>query len=487
MKYSKHPVTGCRPAQLVGLWSIEPQAFERLQEQALAALAGGQLEIISRQSKELVDEERAEPYQLGNDGVAHFSINGPITRYPTSMQALTGGTSSLLVEQALRKAASDSDVKGAMFHIDSPGGHSCCAADLAAAIRSFGKPTASHIAGSGTSLAYRIAIETDHISMDPAAITGSVGTMMRLADTSEVFKRAGVKPHYITTGDRKAVGAPGTVLNDDHIAEMQQLTIDVGKSFGDAVRERRPKISPEHFNDVMRAGLYAANKAKDIGLVDSVSDTTSAIDSFKTSLSTGSRSPVALPTPAAATQQRSAVMALTPEQLEQAKKLPGCQDISAENADGKLLAAAMSLHTSANTATQRVSSLETELATASAKIPEQTSPAVLKAMATAARIHLKAAVTAQAVNPAVAEQLASAFIGTDESLSATGLTPDATGECVATKVFAALAANGPAPTVGKDASSQQAPKVIAGAPQDTKPMTPERRKQLLAMSGSAAE
>jgi ClpP class serine protease len=338
MKYSKHPVTGCRPAQLVGLWSIEPQAFERLQEQALAALAGGQLEIISKQSKELVDEERAEPYQLGNDGVAHFSINGPITRYPTSMQALTGGTSSLLVEQALRKAASDSDVKGAMFHIDSPGGHSCCAADLAAAIRSFGKPTASHIAGSGTSLAYRIAIETDHISMDPAAITGSVGTMMRLADTSEVFKRAGVKPHYITTGDRKAVGAPGTVLNDDHIAEMQQLTIDVGKSFGDAVRERRPKISPEHFNDVMRAGLYAANKAKDIGLVDSVSDTTSAIDSFKTSLSTGSRSPVALPTPAAATQQRSAVMALTPEQLEQAKKLPGCQDISAENADGKLLA-----------------------------------------------------------------------------------------------------------------------------------------------------
>jgi hypothetical protein len=66
-KLPKLPST-CRPAQLIGLWSIEPQAFEKLQEQALAALSARQLEIVSRQSKELVDEERADPYQT--DGAA---------------------------------------------------------------------------------------------------------------------------------------------------------------------------------------------------------------------------------------------------------------------------------------------------------------------------------------------------------------------------------------------------------------------------------
>lgn len=488
--YENYPVTGCRPAQLLGIWSIEPQAFEQLQQQALIALSDGQLEVISRQSRELVEEERQSPYDVDADGVAHFSVTGPLTRRPTSVQALTGGTSTLLLEQALRKAAADEDVKGAMLHIDSPGGHSSCAADIAAAVRGFAarKPIASHINGMGTSLAYRLAIETVHVSMDPAGMTGSVGTLMELRDTSELFKRAGVKPHYIATGDRKAVGGAGQPITDAQLADMRALIGEIGESFATAVKDRRPQIGQEQMEDVLRAGLYAAPRARSIGLVDSVADTETAIENFKQSLSTGSRSlPVAPTTLPAAAQTRSSPMALTAEQLAQAKALPGCTDISAENADGKLLAAATSLQTDLTAKSTRLASLEAELANAKAAVPQATPPAVLKAMASAARVHLGAAKDKQAITPAVAEALASSLIGTDDNLSATGLTPDATGECVATKVFAALASNGPSPRVGQSNAAQQAPKAVPGAPDDDpKPITAERKAELLAMSGAGA-
>jgi signal peptide peptidase SppA len=482
----KHPLTGCRPAQLVGVWAIEPLAFGSFVEQAMAALGDGQLEVLARQSRELVDEERAEPYQLDSDGIAHLSVTGPMTRYPHSMQALTGGTSTLLMEHALRRAAADPEVKGAILHVDSPGGHASCAADVASAIRAFraSKPVAAHVNGMGTSLAYRVAIEADHVSIDPAGVTGSVGTMLQLRDTSEVFKRAGVKPHYIATGDRKAIGATGTPITDDHVAELSRLAHEVGQSFNDAVKERRPGISAENLADVFRAGLYAAPKAKEIGLVDSVCDTAGAIDRFKQQLtsSPGSsgRALPAVPSPGAAPQARSVTM-LTDEQLTQARALPGCEQITAENAGATLLAAAQSLHAAA----QDRGRLADELAQlkASTKAPDK---AVLKAMAGAAGVHAMAAVNAQAITPAVRDALVARLVGEGESLNATALAPDAGGECIASAVFAALAGNGRMPDPNKDAPVQPAPKAVPGAPGSQQPVTEERKKELLRLAGASA-
>jgi hypothetical protein len=177
---------------------------------------------------------------------------------------------------------------------------------------------------------------------------------------------------------------------------------------------------------------------------------------------------------------------LTEAQVAKARTFPGCGDITAENAVDRLFAAADGLQNVAKDATDKnvaaqtkVTSLETELATAKAAIPQSTPPAVLKAMATAARVHHEAAIKAQAITPATGQALCSAFIGTDDKLSAIGLTPDATGNCVAVTVFSALASNGKAPNIdAEQPGNQPAPKTIAGAPDD-KPLTPERLQALM--------
>ena len=86
---------------------------------------------------------------------------------------------------------------------------------------------------------------------------------------------------------------------------------------------------------------------------------------------------------------------LTPEQLTQAKSLPGCNDITAENADGKLLAAAITLQASAN----RVPALEGEINTLKAQAPQQIPVQYLKQSASSVRGLLQTAIDKQAVSP----------------------------------------------------------------------------------------
>lgn len=470
-------------SQLVGVWSIEPTAFESLYAHAMAVVeSDARYEVVARDSKVLAEEQRDNPYQVDANGIAHFDVSGPLTRKPTSVQAITGGTSTVLLGQALRKAKADPNVKAALLHVDSPGGHSTTQADLRAEIRSFreAKPIAAHGAGSMCSAAYGFSAECDSVTADPAAVVGSVGTMMGLRDTSEVMKRAGVKPIYIATGDRKAALWPGQQISDETIGDMAKFVSAAGASFQEQVKERRPQISEAGMKDVLRGGVYAGADAKNIGLVDEVCDTETAIARLTQKLSSGSSSGSALlPAPmTGAPQNRSSTM-LTPEQLTQAKSLPGCNDITAENADGKLLAAAISLASD----NKRIATLESDLAAAQAKVPQQIPVQYLQQSAGAVRALYDTALKAQAFSPAVGGQLCSLLIGEGDNLNSAALAVGPTGKCLASAVFETLASNGAMPQVGKDVGAQPAPKAVAGAPDDKKPITKEREKELLAMSG----
>lgn len=181
---------------------------------------------------------------------------------------------------------------------------------------------------------------------------------------------------------------------------------------------------------------------------------------------------------------------LTDSQVAKARTFPGCGDIAAETAVDKLFAAAETLQTAAaagsgtdkHVLALKVTALEAELARAQASVPVKFPPEVLRAMAHASRTHMKAAVKSQAISPVVAEMLAARLIGTDDAPSAVGLTPSASGECIATAVFEALSGNGPAPRVGYEPEAQHAPKITHGAPDDSKPLSADRIKALMEMT-----
>lgn len=286
---TKNPINGCRPAQLLGPWLMEQGAYDALMDQAAFIIESGRLETVSKESRELVEAEEAQPPYTIENGVARFSINGPMTRYPTSFQSAFGGAATLPVQRAVREARSNGFVSAAFFEISSPGGTTEGIEDFCQELARFRavKPLRMHIAAQGTSAAQRVGIEGDVLTIDPMGIAGSVGVLTRLRDTSELMRRAGVKDHYIASGDRKTDGAPGTVITDEQIAARRALVDGMNRSFLAAVELRRPRTK-DHIKDIARAGLYDAHKTVEIGLADAVMTTDAAFEQFSQRLPFGS-------------------------------------------------------------------------------------------------------------------------------------------------------------------------------------------------------
>jgi hypothetical protein len=203
------------------------------------------------------------------------------------MQALTGGTSTLLMEQALRKAGErPGPCSGAMLHIDSPGGTR--AARRTSRQRRSGvraqKPIASHINGMGSSLAYRVAIEANHISDGPRRRHGKRrddDAVERYVGSVQAFRRQAALHH---DGRPQGGGQPRHRHHRRAIREMRKLSDEIGaKSFGDRGARARERVStPRPEGHSPRWDLYAAPKAKAIGPRGfSIADTEGAIERFQ--------------------------------------------------------------------------------------------------------------------------------------------------------------------------------------------------------------
>lgn len=279
----------CRPVQYLGPWLMEQGAYDALMDQVAMIIDSGRLEIVARESREMIEAEQQQPLYSVENGVARFAINGPMTRHPTSFQSVFGGTATLPMQKAFREARSDGFVSSAFVEINSPGGTTDGIEDFCRELARFraDKPLRMHISGSGTSGAQRVGIEADVLTIDPMGIAGSVGVITRMRDTSELMKRAGVKDHYIASGDRKTDGAPGTVVTEEQIAARRALVEGINRSFLAAVESRKPKTK-DHMKDIARAGLYHAQDAVNVGLVDAVTTTDAAFEQFAQRIPFGS-------------------------------------------------------------------------------------------------------------------------------------------------------------------------------------------------------
>lgn len=135
-------------------------------------------------------------------------------------------------------------------------------------------------------------------------------------------------------------------------------------------------------------------------------------------------------------------MALTPEQLTQAKNLPGCGDISADNAPERLLASATSLQNVASSAATENTRLAGELsqARASATLNSPATPREIAMARTLAQSKIQS-LSGTKLSPACATALADALVGTDAAPVVAALTPDNKGVTLASTILEALASN----------------------------------------------
>lgn len=442
----------CRPSCLFGSWFIDSETLESMEKRAISIIESGSLEAVAKETRDQVDQQKQNPYSVDNNGIATFSVTGPLTKYPSSFQSALGGSSYLLIQHALTQAMADPDVKAGMMIMDSPGGTVLGCAECVKAIQKFSakKPMHIHAQGQATSAAYWLAIQGNLLSADPTAILGSVGAMSVLTDRSKQLANMGVEKIYVTNpgADKKGIGADGQKVTEAHRKEVASMLGDLAEPFIADVQARRD-LPDSVIDEVKRAGVYVGKKGFEIGLVDAIGYTDDAYSYLRSKMpgaTTGRDEGSGFTLNDDATK-RIEPMPVTAEQLAKIQKINGLDKATADDAVDKLMVAfdanVASLAASAKTADdlgKKVTGLEADLATAKA------APAATKMSDREKELHgriakssRETAIKTGAITPACADKVQAA-LGDNPELHAT--------------VFEAMATNTPTPKPGEQSPAQ---------------------------------
>ncbi len=127
------------------------------------------------------------------------------------------------IKNEIEKALRHDEVNAIFYNIYSPGGTVAGTQELASFIKEVAaiKPSCAFVDGMCCSAAYWLASATGRIFATQSAELGSIGVVLKHADTSKFLESAGVKYTHITAGSKKSVGASETPLSEDDKMYLQ--------------------------------------------------------------------------------------------------------------------------------------------------------------------------------------------------------------------------------------------------------------------------
>lgn len=212
-----------------------------------------------------------KPYTVTDDGVGVLGIYGALLqRYAFDLATCESFASYQVIRQQLDAMQADADVQAILLEFDSPGGEVAGNFDLAAhLLRGRGSKPVWSIANEGAySAAYSLAASTDRIVVPQAGSVGSIGVVMVHVDQSKRDDKMGLAYTFIYAGQRKVDFNSHAPLSDKAKALATAEVVRLYDMFTGHVAAAR-NLDVQAVRDT-EAGVFAANEAKALGLVDAV-------------------------------------------------------------------------------------------------------------------------------------------------------------------------------------------------------------------------
>ena len=224
-----------------------------------------------------VAKDAKKPQEQPKPKIAVFRLAGPVEETPKEEVFNFGGETGISLEtlvSRMDKAAKDGAVKAVVILLDQTTVGSAQVEELRQAIarlRTAGKDVIAH-ADTITSLGqYALLSAASHLSVVPTAdlwITGLYGESPYL---HRLLEKIHVQPDFMTCGDYKSAAEIFMRESPSKEAEaMQNWLLD---SLYDTLVKRiaaSRKVSPELVKAWIDSGPHSAEKAKELGIVDSV-------------------------------------------------------------------------------------------------------------------------------------------------------------------------------------------------------------------------
>lgn len=214
-------------------------------------------------------------YSLTDRGVAVITMFGSLVQRAGGLDAMSGLTGYNNITQRLDAALRDPMVRGIVLEVDSPGGESAGAFELATFIAEAVKPVWAVANELAASAAYLVASAADRVILPASARVGSIGVVMLHQDRSQLVEKSGVRYTPIFAGAKKLDGSSLMPLSESARSDLQRQVDEVYAMFVDAVASRRGMKA-----DAVRAteaGMLSAQAAIDGGFADEIGTVTSAI------------------------------------------------------------------------------------------------------------------------------------------------------------------------------------------------------------------
>ncbi|EFP5663562.1 signal peptide peptidase SppA [Campylobacter jejuni] len=180
--------------------------------------------------------------------------------------------SSAVLEKIIN-AKNDSNIKGVLFVIDSPGGAFAPSMELALAIKDLKikKPVFVYASGTMASGSYLAGVGANKILANPASFIGSIGVIMQGADLSGLANKLGIKEQTIQAGEFKSAGTFARAWNENERNFLQGLIDQSYDLFtGFVAKERALDLNKK--DQWANARVFLAAKAKELGLIDELSN-----------------------------------------------------------------------------------------------------------------------------------------------------------------------------------------------------------------------
>lgn len=297
-----------------GPWAITPEMLLEIQSIYARHINGDIIDLDAVAAKIGRPLNNHRTIASTHQDVTVIDVQGVIAKRINLLIDISGGASSQLVGVAFQQALDDTDVKGIILNIDSPGGTVDGTGELADLIyQSRGKkPIIAFSDGMIASAAYWIASACDkiYISGDTNPI-GSIGVVSAHRDYSGLEAQRGIKTTEVTAGKYKRMASSYEPLTEEGRADIQDKLDYLYGIFVDAVARNRRVSTKRVLSDMADGRVFLGQQAISNGLVDGISTLSAIIaDIQKRSKSPAVIRAITRPVQAISNQALKALLAL---------------------------------------------------------------------------------------------------------------------------------------------------------------------------------
>ena len=221
--------------------------------------------------------------RFGGSYIAELHVEGEISD-GDNFSSSTAYSHEWMLD-TIEKLKNDSNNKGIILFVDTPGGSVYATDECYLALKDYkavtGRPVYAYFGSMAASGGYYLSMASDKIIANKNCWTGSIGvTLSTIYDITGLMDKYGVKATTIHAGKNKEMGAYTETLTDEQIAILQSLVDECYEDFVSIVAEGRG-LSVKATKQLADGSIYTARQALEKKLIDAIGSYDEAVEMMK--------------------------------------------------------------------------------------------------------------------------------------------------------------------------------------------------------------